>query len=501
MIRSQISKLSKRLYSDSKFNEKLPVARYANKKLAQVSRSRRDSQAAPRVEPSPRSFEPFPFAVTEDNKHVVLRRVIEPLIDVPYEEQLASKETFCRNALRHLAQELYNHATPVRLDVRRLPCHVNPIVKPPQLFDYRNKDEFSIWRGLDGKTPVVGYLVFPISKHGDSVCVEPTECRTLKRETRELCSIAQDFIVNQAKQPVCYSLGVEGGWRRFIVRVNNKGELMLIGILNPVNLRVKDVVEERDNFKEFMVNKCKEAGLQLKSLYYQPCPYNRCPHKNVPFELLYGDKTLYDEAGSYKFVVSPETFVHNSTCGMQSLNDSLRETVTQAFELDKMPDKPMIINVNCGAGLSSISLADLAERVIGVDSSSQAIEDARQNVELNKVENCDFICSDIEIVIEKILDNHAKANRETIVVCSVPKIGLHRYAIEALRECSRVKKIVYMTPKVDAKGTLDNMIGLCSKGKARSQPPFAPVLATPVDVYPHIESCQLVLALERVDLQ
>lgn len=500
MIKPQIFRFSRRLYSDSRFKEKLPVAKLANKRVLQLHKNRRDNQAAPRVEPTPRLFEPFPFAITEENKHEAVRRVIEPLADVSYEEQLASKETFCRNSLRHLAQELYNHATPVRLDVRRLPCHVKPIVKASQIFDYRNKDEFCIWRGLDGKTPVVGYMVFPISKHGDTVCVEPSECRTLKKETRLLCSVIQDFISHQAKQPICYSLGVEGGWRRFIVRVNGEGELMLVGILNPVNLRVRDVVEERDNFRDFMVLKCKEAGLKLTSLYYQPCPSSKCAHKDVPFELLHGDRTLCDKVGDFKFVVSPETYVHNSTVGLKAINDCLRETIIEAFEIDKMSEKPLIINVNCGAGISSLVLSDLAERVVGIDRSSQAIGDAKQNAELNNVENCEFICADLEIAIEKILENYASPGRDTIAVIDAPKIGLHKFAIEALRECGRIRRIVYVTPKVDAKGILNNMIGLCAKGKSRSQPPFAPVLATPVDVYPHIETCQLVMALERLDL-
>lgn len=491
MIRQQLFWLSRRLYSESR----VPIVKKSNKRVSQVLRKRIDVQTTPRIEPGPRTFEPFPYAITEENKHVVIRRVVEPLYEVPYEEQLASKEQFCRNSLRHLAQEIYRSGTPVRLDVRRLPCQVNPIVRSEKITEYRSADEFSIWYGLDGKTPTVGYYAFPISKHGNTVSIDPSECVTSKKEVKTLCQVLQEFVEHHAKS-ICFELGSDGGWRRFKVKINQDNELMLVGILNPTNFRVREVVEERDKFKDFVVARCKEAGLKLVSLYYQPCPRHSCPHKEVPYELLHGQKTLLDTIGKYKYVVSPETNMHTNNSEFQ---DAIIRTMIEAFELNRSKAKPLIIDVKCGAGVLAMGLSEVADKVVGVDYRAQAVDDAIENVKLNKIGNCEFVCSEIEIVLERILERYAPHNDEIIVICDVSKRGLHQFTMQSLRDCSQVKKIIFITPKVDAPGVAKNLTTLCSKGKSKSLPPFAPVLATPVDAYPQTELCQMILALERLD--
>lgn len=480
---------------------KAPTIRFANTKVRRANELKRHHESTPRAvtefhDPR-RTFEPFPFKVTEDNKAECLRRKITPLFDVPYEEQLASKESFCRNALRLLGQELFKSGTPVRLDVKRLPCTVNPIVRSPQLTKYRNKDEFSIWRGLDGETITVGHNIFPISKHGDTVSVEPTGCEVMRDETILATKFFNQFLLERAKLPISYDIGTQGGWRRIMVRINVDGELMLIGVINPRGLRVGEVLNDRDSFKNFMVKRCSEADLKLASLYYQPCPHNSCRHKDVPFELLYGEKTIVESIGDYKIHISPESFVHNSSKGAEVLYATLRSMLKDCF----IPDdghRPIILDANCGAGILSLNLSSLAETVIGIDSSPQSVDDAKLNAELNNVRNVEFVNSDTEIVLGRILEKFSSSKRDIIVVCDVPNRGLHRNVVEVLRHSRDVNKIVLTVPKIDSPRIMDDVASLCSRHKAKSLPPFALILATPVDTCPHIEQFQTILALERL---
>jgi tRNA/tmRNA/rRNA uracil-C5-methylase (TrmA/RlmC/RlmD family) len=496
-----------RHYHDSAgHKQKLPTVTFANSRVKRANQLKRHNEAMPRVSseyqnPNAR-YEPYPFKVTEENKLECLRRKITPLFDVPYEEQLSSKEAFCRNALRLFAQELYKSGTPVRLDGKRLPCHVNPIVRSPQLTKYRNKDEFSIWRGLDGKTIVVGHMIFPLSKHGDTVCVEPSGCDVMKDETIMIAKVFNEFLLEKAKLPISFDLGSEGGWRRIIVRVNLDGDLMLIGVINPRTLRVREVLDERDNFKDFIIQRCQEVGLKLKSLYYQPCPHNSCRHKDVPFELLYGDKTIMENVGDFRIHVSPESFLHNSSMGAEVLYETTRTMIKECFlnaeTCQSAPRPPVLLEANCGAGLLSLNLANLAWRVIGVDSSPQSIDDATNNAELNDIKNVEFVNSDVEIVLGRIVDKYMRYKREIIVVCDTPNRGLHPNVVEVLRDSRHISKILIITPKIDSARVMDNLIELCSKRRGKSLPPFAPVLATPVDTCPHIEGFQTILALERL---
>lgn len=494
--------ICRRFYNTSRSNQrKLPSVKIASSRIGKAIKERADfevtSNNLTRQDPS-KYFEPFPFAVTEENKVDILKRLITPLHDTPYEEQLQSKESFCKNALRYFAQQLYKNGTPVRLDVRRLPCTVNPIVKAPELHQYRNKDEFSIWTGHDGKTNTIGYMAFPMAKHGDTVCIEPNGCTIMKDETVRMVDILQDFIRNQAKLGICKSLGHEGGWRRFMIRINSSGELMVVGIASPVTLRVSEVVDERENFKNYVVEKSKEAGLKLKSLYFQPCPHNKCLHKNVPYELLYGTKTITESINQFSFVISPESSIHTSSAGAGVLYKTIRATIDECFGFDGSKRKPLVIDVGCGIGALGIHLADLAEKVIGIDVSSQAVEDSIYNAKANGIDNFEGINANLEIVLERVLDTYAKNNLETMIVCNPSVPGLHPNVVRAMRNCYGVKKIVYTCSKADRESVVENWMVLCQKEPGKSTPPFLPVSATPVDLYPQLPQCELVLAFERV---
>lgn len=498
-----------RSYHDSNFRheKRAPVVKFANARLGRVLRDRIDRDATPKVknyDPSTR-FQPFPYKVTEENKSETLRTVITPLHKIDYEEQLSSKESFCRNAMRLLARELYNIGTPVRMDVRRLPCHVLPIKRAPKIFQYRNKNEYSIWRGLDGETPTVGYLAFSIARHGDTVCIEPNDCLITHPEILKCSDLFQDFIRNHAKLPVSYDLGTDGGWRRFAAQANQEGEVMLIGIINPRMLKVQQFTDERDNFKDYMVPKAKELGVNLKSLYIQACPQNRCMHREAPFELIHGEKSLQAQMNGLKFMISPETYFPPNLSGGEVLYQEIKKIIKNCFMADSdiadsstKVKKPLIIDATCGAGMLAMQVADLAHTVIGIDISSQAIEDSIANAKLNNINNANFYNLNLDIGLERLLEKHARHRRDTLVVCSPTKTGLRNNVVEALRECEDVTKIVYITQKADAEKVQKNLIDLCRRKKDSSCNPFVPILAAPVDLHPHVDACELIIALERL---
>jgi len=188
--------------------------------------------------------------------------------------------------------------------------------------------------------------------------------------------------------------------------------------------------------------------------------------------------------------------------GAEVLYDTTKSMIKECFmsveETRPNSRRPIILDANCGAGLLSLNLASLAERVVGIDNSPQSVDDATANAELNGINNIDFVNSSLEIVLGRILEKYSRQRREMIVVCDTPNGGLHPNVIDALRHSRDVNKILIITPKIDSSNVMDNLVKLCSKHRGKSLPPFAPLLATPVDTCPHIESFQTILALERL---
>lgn len=439
--------------------------------------------------------------MTEDNKTELINGVINPLHTTPYEEQLAAKEAYCRNALRKITQELYRAGTPMRVNVSRLPCHVGKIVRSQVLTQYRNKEEFSIWRGIDGKSPTVGYMMFPLGKHGDTVCVEPEGIEILKPEASIAAKILQEFIRNSSKYPVCYDLGHQAGWRRFAVRNNSDGDIMIVGYMSPIGLTVRNVLDERENFKNFIIKRSQEVGLKLKSLYFQPCPKSRCSHRDVPYELLYGESRLHENYGNLKIAVSPESYLPPNSVGAEVLYQTAKNAAITCFEYKENSVRPLVINPACGAGLLSMNFAGLASHVVGVDFSEQSIADARYNAKMNAVENIEFICSEFEMVVEKLLQKHSGLKREMLIVAHTNKRGLNRHVIQSLKKCREVKKMVLILPSLETSQITQNLIDLCMKSSDKTRSQFMPLVAIPVDTSPHVESCETILVLERLQTE
>lgn len=478
----------------------MPVVKQANSRVIKANKKRLEDITNRKVEQSDpnRKFEPFPFLVTSENRLELLRKSVMPLYDIPYEEQLESKQSYCKNALRHIAQRLFKIGTPVRLDVTRLPCVVNPIVKNELLYGYRNTNEFSIWRGIDGKTLTVGFNAFPISKHGDTVCLEPDGCDVMHKKSIELANLLQEFIRNQAKLSPCLFLGTDGGWRRFIIKNNSDGDLMLIGVASPRNLRVQEVIDERNNFRDFFIEKTKERGLNLKSLYFQPCPHNRCPHSQVPFELLYGESGLSEKMNQFTIQISPTSSFIQSTKGGEVLYNTTKKTIEDCFGYQKSNTKPLIIDVNSGDGILSLHLAELASKIVGIENNDSCVDNAKDMMKLNRIENVEYICSTTEIVLERVLEKYKRYCDDILMICQAKKNGLHSSIIEVLRNSSKIRRIIYITSEVGSDGCIENLIDLCKKGGAKSSPPFVLISATPVDVYPHLIPCEMIIALERL---
>lgn len=444
--------------------------------------------------------EPFPFLVTEDNKLQTLRNIMTPLHDIPYEEQLSTKASYCKRGLRLLTQQLYRSGTAIRQDVNRLPCRFKPIVGCPVTEQYRSKDEFGIWRGIDGQTETVGFWVFPVSRHGDTVSLQPEGIITMRPDVIKLVELLNKFIQGEKKLPISYSLGHDGGWRRFTIRSNQKNELMLIGVVNPRTLKVQQIIDEKKLFRDFITKNAEEANLKLSSVFFQACPSNKCSHDYAPFELLDGKPFIEEEINNTKVLISPESYIQENTSALEMLHKEVRTTIEECFQY---PDgmKPNIVDAMCGSGLLSINLADLATRVIGIDHVGQSIEVARRMAELNKITNCEFINTSFEIIIEQLFDKLAKTQEETLLVAHVAKKGLLPFVATAIRECESVRRIIYITPKIEHDNCQKDLMRLCQKesGKTGSLPPFIPVQATPVDMLPHCEGCNLIIALERVE--
>lgn len=445
-------------------------------------------RSLPVDEPRVREKEPIPYDITPENRFEIINRVMCPLNIVSYDNQLKLKYSAMKSLLQKFGRTAKKGGqTPIITDKQLLPCPLEFTRKSPRTLEYRNKDEFSIWPGIDGNRKTVGFFVGEPSAHTNVVCVEPDSLIITKKSHKKIASLFQEYLRAVSPLDVCTNFSEGGNWRRFVVRSNENGEHLIVGQLHPQDLTEEALEEEKARFKEYFIKFSGEMNIQ--SAYFQSLKTSRSSHEKDPFHHLFGATHLEETLLEKKFMISPESFFQVNTLAAEVLYD------TVLGEL--LPTKDItVIDLGSGTGTLSILTAPHVRRVIGIEQSKQAVDDARKNASLNGVRNITFLNGTAEDVLPTLTDQFF--GQRLMVIANPGRGGLRGSAIAALREMDQVEKLVYVSckPKGEA---LKNFFHLSmNRGKNCQGSPFIPTNAIPVDMFPQTEHVELVVTFDRM---
>jgi tRNA (uracil-5-)-methyltransferase len=154
-----------------------------------------------------------------------------------------------------------------------------------------------------------------------------------------------------------------------------------------------------------------------------------------------------------------------------------------------------LLDVCCGTGTIGISVANKCGQVLGIEMVESAVQDARENAELNGLSHkCEFFAGKAEDIIDVVI---GKAKFENIVaIVDPPRNGVHQRVLLLLRKCEKIKTLIYVS--CDAKQAMKNFIDLARPpSKMYKGSPFHPKRIIPVDMFPHCHQTELVILFER----
>lgn len=101
-----------------------------------------------------------------------------------------------------------------------------------------------------------------------------------------------------------------------------------------------------------------------------------------------------------------------------------------------------LLDLYCGVGFFGIELADLVERVIGIELDKKAIGAARENAQRHGRTNIDFSVGDVQELLASSLRNFSAS--ETAILIDPPRTGCAPPILQLLREV-RPKQIIYVS--------------------------------------------------------
>ncbi len=141
------------------------------------------------------------------------------------------------------------------------------------------------------------------------------------------------------------------------------------------------------------------------------------------FRTLWGRDWLEEELCGHRFRLSVPSFFQ--------INRAQTEVLyRRAAEFAGVTGKELVVELYCGIGTISLTLAEQARQVIGVEVVPQAVADARGNASRNSLEyKTRFECGDAADLAEKLV---VEGTRPDVVVVDPPRKGLAEEVVDAI---------------------------------------------------------------------
>lgn len=194
-------------------------------------------------------------------------------------------------------------------------------------------------------------------------------------------------------------------------------------------------------------------------------------------QLLWGADHLVEEVRGLKFHISPSSFFQVNIGGLEAIYDAMDEY------LDPKP-RDTILDAYCGVGSLALHLARKAKRVVGIDESQAAIEDAVVNSDLNDLANTDFTAGTVERILPGM---YQKGVRFQSAVLDPPRKGCDPVVLDTLVKM-HIPNLLYVSCNPS---TLARDLGILANQGYRT------LDVQPIDMFPQTFHVECVARITR----
>ncbi len=254
----------------------------------------------------------------------------------------------------------------------------------------------------------------------------------------------------------------------YLRRARATGEIMVCLVVNGTNIpkkeRLIEILRETDeNIKSIVLNVNREKTNVVLG------------ERTIT---LWGEDYIEDILMGLRFRISPLSFYQVNPEGTELLYERAREYA----ELQK---GETLLDMYCGAGTIGLTMAKDAKEIIGVEIIPEAIENAKENAELNGIKNARFLCGDASAAVKTLLKEKITPN---VVVLDPPRKGCSRDVIEATAKMNP-KRVVYVSCDVSS------LARDCTSFRELG---YEVEKVTAVDMFPRTIHCECIAKLIRI---
>lgn len=293
---------------------------------------------------------------------------------------------------------------------------VNKIIPAPSPLSYRNKAQL-VFKKEKGKTR---FGIYQSANKGivltDSC---PLHTDTANEIGTTLCKLFDKFSLYpfdfKRRQGFVRSVVIREGFMSGEVLVN--------------------IVASRNTFQ-----KEKEFGERLNKIH--PCVKSVIITESQSEKLtsggnprtIFGSEYITDTLCDLDFKIGYNTFYQINPVQTEVLYNT-------AIRMANLNENDTVLDSYCGIGTISLACAKDCKRVIGVELNESSIENAKENAELNNINNAEFYANDVKKQIKTLL-----SQGESFDVCFVdpPRMGCDIEFLKSIA-AAEIPKIVYIS--------------------------------------------------------
>ncbi len=291
--------------------------------------------------------------------------------------------------------------------------NVNEIIGMGIPYNYRNKSQYPVSNGKIG---------FYADRSHD--IIENKECVIQNKEIDKVAKYA--FELTQKYHVSCYNEKTQKGTlRHIVIRIGvNTGEIMITFITN------RSEFKNKENIISDLIKKHPNVVSVIQNVNSE--------NTNVIFGdetiTLYGKDYIVDRLGDYKFKISPLSFYQVNPVQTEVLYNVAKQYADLIGE-------EVVFDLYSGIGTISIFVAENAKKVYGVEVVEPAVEDAKENAEMNEIRNVEFLAGEAEKVVPEMYKQGVKAD---VVFVDPPRKGCDEKLLNTIIEM-QAKKVVYIS--------------------------------------------------------
>ena len=381
--------------------------------------------------------------------------------NLPYEEQLKAKQS-----------QVFAQLT--RIGKLVLP-EIRPIMGSAKTSEYRNKLEFGCcnkrWLTIEqvasGKTfDNMNAIGFHITGAFDKI-LPIDKCWLMNDIHNQIRNEISDFAIKN--EISFFDLRQQVGLLRDImIRNSNTGEWMVL-----IQFHYD---EKGDDIKaKTLLRHIADKFPQITSLLYVDNQKCNDTFGDLNIEVFNGNDYIFETMENLKFKVGPKSFY-------QTNSDQAYHLYSVVREFANLSVNELVYDLYTGTGTIANFIARTAKKVIGIEYVPEAIEDAKVNSRINKIENTMFYAGDMkDILTDEFIAQHG---RPEVIITDPPRAGMHPDVVKTILRAAP-KRIVYVScnPATQARDIAD------------LDADYKVVAVQPVDMFPHTPHVENVVLL------